>query len=155
MAGGGAKGRHEPGDMKVPRHLIDIDLMLLVIVIGSVASVIVPKMLSPADPVKVKWAEGDIRSGLPAALESFRRDNGDFPSTWQGLDALVKPPAGGPGSGKSWNGPYVNRPEAVLDPWGSPYVYVYPGIKNTGGYDLASLGADRKAGRDDIKNWGF
>lgn len=140
--------------MRVPRHLIDIDLSLFVVVVGVVAAVIVPWVVSRDEPLKVKWAQGDIRSGLPAALEGFRRDNGDYPTTWQGLDALIRPPLGGPGSGMTWNGPYVRRPAAIRDPWGSSYVYVYPGIKNTGSYDLASLGPDGRSGRDDIKNWG-
>lgn len=139
--------------MSVPRHLIDINPLLAVIVLALVAAVVLPRLTRPADPVKVKWAQGDIRTAIPAALERYRHDMGEYPSTWQGLKALIQPPLNVPGAAQRWSGPYLPAAERTIDPWGNPYVYVHPGLKNTVGYDLASLGADGRAGRDDIRNW--
>ncbi len=86
---------------------------------------------------------------LRIALNTFLIDTGRYPTTAEGLRALVEPPAGLP----NWRGPYMQRP-APADPWGRPYVYVCPGVHNPDGFDLSSMGPDgREGGGDDMDNW--
>lgn len=94
-----------------------------------------------------------VRDALKTALVRYRIDLGDYPSTNEGLAALITAPAG---KAERWRGPYIevpgNRPPA--DPWGEAYRYRCPGTKNVGGYDLYSVGPDKTDGsEDDIGNW--
>jgi general secretion pathway protein G len=74
-------------------------------------------------------------------------DNGNFPSTEEGLNALLNKPS----SSQNWNGPYLEK--NPIDPWGREYKYRYPGEHRQGGYDLYSLGKDGTESADDAKNW--
>ncbi len=94
-----------------------------------------------------------VRDSLKTSLVRYRIDLGDYPSTNEGLAALLTAPAG---KAERWRGPYIevpgNRPPA--DPWGEAYRYRFPGTKNQGGYDLYSVGPDKTDGtEDDIGNW--
>jgi general secretion pathway protein G len=86
---------------------------------------------------------------LSAALDAFEIDNGRYPSTEEGLDALTTKPAA---NLTAWRGPYLKR--LPKDPWGNPYVYRYPGEHNKNGVDLSSNGPDgRPDTADDVTNW--
>ena len=92
-----------------------------------------------------------VTSNSELALTRYRLDVGNFPTTEQGLAALMKPPAG---KEQRWKGPYIK--EAAIDPWGQPYQYRYPGSRNISGsrsFDIWSLGADGVESGDDIGNW--
>lgn len=94
-----------------------------------------------------------VRDSLKVALVRYRMDLGDYPTTNEGIAALIAAP-----NGKSdrWRGPYIESPGGKVpnDPWGEPYRYRFPGTKNKGGYDLYSIGADKSDGtEDDIGNW--
>jgi general secretion pathway protein G len=94
-----------------------------------------------------------VRNTLSVPLLSYRRDLGDYPSTQDGLQALVTAPAT---RADAWRGPYLEAPGGRLpvDPWGEPYQYRYPGTKNASGYDLYSKGKDKQPDTaDDIGNW--
>ena len=94
-----------------------------------------------------------VNSSIKTPLTAYRIDNGGYPSTSEGLQALVTAPAA---RAESWKGPYIETPggKLSLDPWQEPYVYRYPGLKNKDGYDLFSKGADKVEGTaDDIGNW--
>jgi general secretion pathway protein G len=94
-----------------------------------------------------------VRSSLEAPLLSFRRDLGDYPTTEQGIKALIKAPED---KADQWKGPYIKVPggKAPSDPWGEPYEYRYPGTHNTDSYDLFSKGRDKQPDTaDDIGNW--
>lgn len=94
-----------------------------------------------------------VRDALKTSLTRYRIDLGDYPSTTEGLAALLSAPAN---KADRWRGPYAEAPggRLPLDPWGEPYRYRYPGTKNKGGYDLYSVGADKADGTDDdIGNW--
>jgi general secretion pathway protein G len=94
-----------------------------------------------------------VRDSLKRALTRYRIDMGDYPSTSEGLNALLTAPAN---RTDRWRGPYVEVTggKLPLDPWGEPYRYRYPGTKNKGGYDLYSTGPDKVDGtEDDIGNW--
>jgi general secretion pathway protein G len=93
-------------------------------------------------------AQTDI-AALGTALGAFEVDNGRYPTSSEGIDALSNQPGGL----TTWKGPYIERP-VVNDPWGNPYVYVCPGTHNVNGYDLHSFGPDGQDGtEDDIDNW--
>lgn len=94
-----------------------------------------------------------VRDSLKTALTRYRIDVGDYPATAEGLGALLAAPAN---RADRWRGPYAESPGGKLpdDPWGEPYRYRYPGVKNKGGYDLYSVGPDKADGtEDDIGNW--
>ena len=94
-----------------------------------------------------------VRDSLKTSLVRYRIDLGDYPSTNEGLAALLTAPAG---KAERWRGPYIEAPgnRVPTDPWGEAYRYRFPGTKNTGGYDLYSTGPDKVDGTDDdIGNW--
>lgn len=93
-----------------------------------------------------------VRDSLKSSLVQYRIHNGDYPSTAEGLSALVTQPSGR----ERWKGPYVevSGGKIPLDPWGEEYIYRYPGTQNKGSYDLFSKGADKTQDTaDDIGNW--
>jgi general secretion pathway protein G len=94
-----------------------------------------------------------VRDSLKTSLVRYRIDLGDYPSTSEGLAALITAPNG---KAERWRGPYieVSGGKVPTDPWGEPYRYRFPGTKNKGGYDLYSVGPDKTEGsEDDIGNW--
>ena len=98
----------------------------------------------------------DVRGGLKFVLQMFKDDCGRYPTTTEGLKILITPPANG--SLTNWRGPYIDLPEAPKDSWGHEYIYRFPGVHNTNGYDLYSKGPDgvsKSDGHDadDIGNW--
>jgi general secretion pathway protein G len=94
-----------------------------------------------------------VRDALKTSLVRYRIDLGDYPTTSEGIAALIVAPSG---KAERWRGPYIDVPggKAPTDPWGEPYRYRYPGTKNKGGFDLYSVGPDKNDGsEDDIGNW--
>ena len=129
-----------------------IEFMVVVVILGILAALVVPQVMSRPDQAKVTVAQGDIKA-IAAALDMYRLDNHVYPSTQQGLEALVKKPSGMPAA-KNWNKDgYLKR--LPVDPWGNPYQYLAPGSQ--GPFDLYSLGADGKEGGSEnaaeIGNW--
>jgi general secretion pathway protein G len=129
-----------------------IEIMVVVVIIGLLAAVIVPTVVSKVDEAKVNKAKADIQS-LETALTMYRLDNSKYPTSDQGLTALVTQPTDP--SIKHWRtGGYLSR--VSKDPWGNDYQYVIPGSHGRE-YDLFSLGADGAPGGEgidaDIGNW--
>ena len=125
-----------------------IELLLVLVILGVLAAVIVPKFTNRSKQARITAARTDI-SNLEVALDAFEIDAGRYPTTEESLSALIEEPPDVP----EWHGPYIKR-GVPKDPWGSPYVYTCPGTHNTKGYDLHSLGPDaRDGGEDDIDNW--
>ena len=127
-----------------------IELMVVLVIIGVLAALIVPNVLSRADDARVTAARTDINN-LMQALKLYKLDNQRFPSAEQGLQALVvKPTAGSPPP--NWK-PYLDK--LPNDPWGRPYQFANPGVK--GEIDVFSLGADGQPGGDsynaDVGSW--
>jgi general secretion pathway protein G len=92
-----------------------------------------------------------VSEAVKLPLTSYRIAMGDYPSTAEGLQALVAAPAS---KAEQWRGPYLADGKIPSDPWGEPYVYRYPGVKNKTGYDIFSKGPDKTEGTaDDIGNW--
>jgi general secretion pathway protein G len=124
-----------------------IELMLVVVIIGCLAAMVMPRLTGRSDQARVAAAKADVTANIPTALKLYELDNGVFPSTTDGLGALSRKPA----NAANWRGPYLER--RALDPWGRDYKYVSPGIHRTNDYDLYSLGKDGAEGNDDISNW--
>jgi general secretion pathway protein G len=129
-----------------------IEIMVVVIIIGLLAAVIVPSVINKVDEARVSKAKADIQS-LETALTMYRLDNSKYPTTDQGLQALVVQPTDP--TIRHWRaGGYLQR--ISKDPWGADYQYVFPGTHGRE-YDLYTLGADAQPGGDganaDIGNW--
>jgi len=122
-----------------------IEMMVVLVIIAVVAAMVVPNVIGRPDEARVTVAETDIRS-IGSALELYRLDNRLYPTTEQGLAALVQRPASAPVP-RNWAADgYLTAMPA--DPWGNAYVYRSPG--ETGGFDLISLGADGAVGGDGV-----
>ncbi len=125
-----------------------IELLLVLVILSVLAAVVVPKFTRRSEQARITAARSDI-ANLEVALDAFEIDTGRFPSTQEGIEALVEEPTGM----DEWRGPYIKR-GVPNDPWGTPYVYSYPGEHNREGYDLYSFGPDgQNGGGDDIDNW--
>lgn len=127
-----------------------IELMLVIIIMGVLAAMVVPRMAGRSEQARIARVEADIISNIPLSLDLYELDNGTYPSTEQGLKALLMKPTGIP-EPVNWNGPYLKR--KPVDPWGSPYQYRYPAAHEGVDYDLYSLGPDKIESDDDITNW--
>ena len=126
-----------------------IELMLVVIIIGALVAMVMPRLAGRTEQAKVGAAQADISSNIATALKLYELDNGKYPSSEDGgLNGLFNKPA----SATNWNGPYLEK--KPIDPWGREYVYKSPGTHRTYDYDLYSLGHDGQDGTaDDVKNW--
>ena len=127
-----------------------IELMVVLVIIGVLAALIVPNVLDRADDARGTAARTDVNN-IVQALKLYRLDNQRYPTSEQGLEALVRKPGATPIPG-NWR-PYLEK--LPNDPWGRPYQYLNPGVK--GEIDVMSLGADGKAGGEgndaDIGSW--
>ncbi|MDH4449081.1 MAG: type II secretion system major pseudopilin GspG [Rhodoferax sp.] len=134
----------------VTRGFTLIELMVVLVIIGVLAALIVPNVLDRADDARVAAAKTDI-ANLTQALKLYKLDNQRFPTSEQGLQALVAKPTAGPAP-TNWR-PYIDK--LPSDPWSRAYLYLQPGLKNE--VDVMSFGADGKAGGEgkdaDIGNW--
>ena len=136
--------------MRDKRGFTLIELMLVVVIIGALVAMVVPRLAGRSEEARKGVAEADIKSNLALALRLYEVDNGRYPSTEQGLAALLQKPTSPP-SPKNWKGPYLEQ--EPFDPWRKPYVYRYPGSHPPRDYDLYSMGPDGVDGNDDITNW--
>ncbi|AJD48230.1 general secretion pathway protein GspG [Alcanivorax sp. S71-1-4] len=124
------------------RGLTLIEIMVVVAIIGMLAAMIVPNVIGQGEQAKVDLAKSNMAS-IASALDMFRLHNSRYPTTEEGLRALVERPS----SARSWpEGGYL--PRLPQDPWGSQYVYISPG--SSGAYDLISLGADGVEGGEGV-----
>ena len=121
-----------------------LEILVVVVILGILGAVVVPQILSRPDTARLQAAQTDIRS-LGAALDVYRLDNFQYPSSEQGLEALVNRPSGFP-EPKNWNPDgYIKK--LPTDPWGSPYVYER---NDASSYILFSLGADGQEGGEGL-----
>ena len=142
---------HSAGSTLAPaqRGFTLIEVMVVVVIIGLLAAIVAPNLIGNIDRAAVTRAQGDIRS-IETALNLYRLDNFRYPTTDQGLSALVENP--GDAAAPNWKA-YLNS--VPSDPWNQPYQYVYPGRQ--GEFDVFSYGADGQEGGEDIDadigNW--
>ncbi len=131
-----------------------IELMVVIIILGILAMWVAPKIMSRPEEAKQVKARLDIQN-LETALKLYKLDNGVYPTTEQGLQALVEKPESGI-LAKNWKeGGYLEKGKVPKDPWGNDFVYLSPGLK--GDFDIISYGLDGVPGGEgdnkDINNW--
>lgn len=126
-----------------------IEIMVVVVIIGILTAMIGANIFGRVDQARITAAQADIQS-ISNAIQMYKLDNYNYPSTEQGLQALVTKPSGEP-EAKNWNKDgYL--PKLPVDPWGNEYLYISPG--SHGPFDLSSQGPDAKTGtEDDVSNW--
>ena len=136
-------GRYQPG-------VTLIELLVVLTIIALVGAVVGPQVMKHIGGAESKTARLQI-DDLGAALDLYYLDNGNYPDSQEGLQALLK----APGNAKNWNGPYLRKNKIPKDPWGRDYYYEAPGQR--GEYDLYSLGKDNSLGGSkenaDILSW--
>lgn len=136
--------------LKCQQGITLIELMVVMVILGLLAALVAPRMFGKVGQAKRKAAYTQIEL-FGTALDAFRLDVGRYPTTSEGLEALLTSPAGE----ETWLGPYLKKSEIPKDPWGEPYHYDAPG--SHGDYDLFSYGADKAAGGEgenkDIESW--
>lgn len=130
-----------------------VELLLVIIIIATLAAIVVPRFTGRSEEARITAAKADITT-LETQLDIYALDNLDkYPTTEQGLKALVEKPTTPP-EPKKWKGPYLKKGVPV-DPWGNEYKYGFPGAHNPSSFDLWSMGPDgQDGGGDDIANWG-
>ena len=116
-----------------------IEILVVIAIIGLIVSLVGPRVLGYLSDSKVKAAKMQI-DGFSSALDLFFLDNGRYPSTNEGLAALVQKPSGA----TTWNGPYLRTGNVPADPWSNPYAYRFPGEHGT--YDIVSMGPQGREG---------
>jgi general secretion pathway protein G len=132
-----------------------IELMVVIIILGLLAAIVMPRIVGQADEARYEQAKVQMRI-LEDALKRYKLDNGHYPSTEQGLEALVRKPTVGTVPRDWQEGGYLDKPEVPHDAWGNSYIYISPGQYGPD-YDLLSLGADGMEGGEgydaDIQSW--
>jgi general secretion pathway protein G len=127
-----------------------IELLVVLVILGLLAAFAAPQVLKYLGRAKTDAAKAQVQN-IGSILDLYRLEIGSYPDEKDGLDALLEPPGDVP----RWNGPYVKRRDALIDPWGQMYFYRHPG--EHGDYDLYSLGADQSEGGEgedaDITSW--
>lgn len=131
-----------------------IELMVVIVILGILAGLIVPRIMGRPEEARRMKAKVQIES-IETALKLYKLDNGAYPTTEQGLQALIEPPTVG-ALPKHWReGGYLEKGRVPSDPWGNDYIYLSPGMH--GHFDLTSYGPDGQTGGDgedkDVNNW--
>jgi general secretion pathway protein G len=146
---------------KLPLRLLNdkrgftlIEIMVVMVILGILAGLIVPRIMDRPEEARRTKATIQIQS-IEQALKLYKLDNGLYPTTEQGLQALVEPPSVGRLARKWRDGGYLEKGKVPLDPWGNDFVYISPGLH--GDFDLMSYGPDGEPGGEgndaDINNW--
>jgi general secretion pathway protein G len=128
-----------------------LEIMVVVVILGILAATILPQFIGTAEEAKINTAKATVAQ-LASAIERFNLHMDRYPSTEEGLTALMEPPSS---EDKKWRGPYVSALKP--DPWGNPYQYRNPGVHRKTGFDLWSRGKDGQDGGEgdaaDLGNW--
>ena len=128
-----------------------VEIMVVVVIIGLLAALVGPKLIGQSEAAKITATKAQIKN-FEQTLELFHLHNGFFPTTDQGLMALIEKPTMSPEPKNYQKGGYLNAKTLPKDPWGNDYVYLSPGTE--GDYDIISFGPDgREGGDNDISNW--
>lgn len=148
--------RHGRRSHRRQRAFTLIEIMAVVIIMGLLAGIVGVAIFGQLDTARVNTTRTQMKQ-LEAALSFYQMDNGRFPTTEQGLQALVQPPTSAPEPRSYRPGGYLQGGKLPEDAWGHPFQYEMPGRNNEQGFDLWSLGADGKAGGEgtdaDVGNW--
>lgn len=133
-----------------------LEIMVVVVILSILALYVGPKIIGEPQKARINAAMIQIKS-IETALKMYKLDNGVYPTTEQGLEALVQPPEVGQLANKWRKGGYLEKGRLPKDPWGNDYIYMSPGINNADDFDLLSYGPDGEPGGEDentdINNW--
>jgi general secretion pathway protein G len=136
---------------KATRAFTLLEILVVLAIIGLLAGLAISNIGGIFGGAQLTTASLFVKESMKTSLTTYRIHLGDYPTTSEGIMALVTAPAN---KADRWRGPYIEGGKVPLDPWGEPYQYRYPGTKNKGGYDLYSKGPDKADGtEDDIGNW--
>ena len=128
-----------------------LEILVVLAIIGLLATLAITNITGIFGNKEKDIAKLFVSQSMQAPLTAYKLDMGSFPTTAEGLQALVTPPAS---RAERWRGPYLQDARLPVDPWGETYQYRFPGVKNKNGYDLWSKGPDKTDGTDDdIGNW--
>ena len=128
-----------------------LEILVVLAIIGLLAGLAITNVDKIFGGAQIQTTQLQVRDSMRTPLESYRIAMGDYPTTAEGLQALVTPPAN---RADKWHGPYLEPAKVPTDHWGEPLQYAYPGSRNKGSYDLWSKGPDKQSGTaDDIGNW--
>lgn len=130
-----------------------VEILIVIALIAILATVAIGNLGGIFGGQQEKIAQQVVNQGMKLGLTAYKLDVGNYPSSEEGLLALLKSPAG---KESRWKGPYLEETQVPLDPWGQPYQYRFPGSRNISGsrgYDIWSLGPDGTESADDIGNW--
>ena len=131
-----------------------LEIIVVVFILSILVALVAPRIIGRTDDARITDAKLQIKN-LEMALKLFKLDNGFYPDTQQGLEALIEKPTVGRIPLKYRDGGYLEQKKIPPDPWGNPYIYLCPGLH--GDFDIVSYGADGKEGGEgkdaDIKNW--
>lgn len=131
-----------------------IELMVVIVILGILAGLVVPKFMDSPEEARRTKAAVQIQS-IEQALKLYKLDNGQYPTTEQGLQALVEPPSVGRLAKKWRKGGYLEKGKVPMDPWSNEFVYISPGLHSD--FDLMSYGPDGEPGGEemdaDVNNW--
>ncbi len=136
--------RFEAGARRARSGFTLIEVLLVVVIIGILVGMAIPRLGGRVEQARLTRAEGDVNN-ISIALRLYEVDNGRYPPT---LDGLLQAPA----DATNWRGPYLEK-GVPKDPWSRDYRYQYPGTRNPHAFDLWSLGPDGVESADDIGNW--
>ena len=134
--------RHPEGVRPGEQGITLVELLVVLIILGLIAAFVSPQIIKYLGGAKTDAAGIQIER-LSGVLDLYRLEVGRYPDEIDGLQALIERPA----TAEHWNGPYLKKRESLIDPWGNPYIYRYPG--EHGEFDLYSLGADGSEGGED------
>ncbi len=124
-----------------------MEILVVIGLIGAIAGLVILNLDKIFSSGKEQIAKLYVNETIKTPLFAYKLNVGNYPTTEQGLESLVKQPS----NTKNWKGPYIDKLQD--DPWGHPYQYKFPGVKNPGGYDVWSLGPDGIESDEDIGNW--
>jgi general secretion pathway protein G len=145
---------YKPNPRRDCRGFSLIELMVVIVILGILAALIAPRLIGRTEDAKIVQAKVQIE-GFETALKLYRLDNGFYPTTEQGLQALVQRPETSPAPRKWRSGGYLEKSRIPQDPWGNEFVYLSPGTH--GDYDIIFYGADGVQGGDDanqdVNSW--
>lgn len=141
--------------MKNQKGFTLIEIMVVVIILGLLAGLVLPRIMGQEETAKIEAAKVQIRS-LEGALDAFKLDNGFYPATDQGLESLIKKPEAGRVPARWREGGYLKPARIPKDPWGKDFVYLAPGSEGRE-YEIVSYGPDNEPGGEgnnaDIESW--